>query len=372
MHGEKMSRIEDEKYMKIALEEAKKGLGRTSPNPCVGAVIVKKGTIVGRGYHKKAGTPHAEIHALANAGSKAMGSTMYVTLEPCSHYGRTAPCCEAVVKAGVKRVVIGMLDPNPLVNGRGGKFLEEKGLEVISNILEEDCIDINRPFVKAITQGVPWVIMKAGVSLEGRLNYQKGRPGWITGPESNKKVHEIRNVVDAIMVGSGTVQIDNPSLTTRLIDSNTQDPIRVILDTTLKTDLKSKVYLVEKEAQVLVFCSKEAKTAREKQFLNAGVKVFRVCCKEDGKLSLQEVLKVLGEQNINSVMVEGGSAIHGQMIKEKLYDYVYLFYAPAFAGSDGVSLTTGHSVEDRENRVNLENPRYTQLGRDVLIEGVFL
>ncbi len=369
MRGEKMSKTEDEKYMFLALEEAKKGIGRTSPNPCVGAVLVRDREVVGRGYHKKAGTPHAEVHALADAGNKSQGATIYVTLEPCSHYGRTPPCCEAVAAAGVTRVVIGMLDPNPLVNGRGVKFLKDKGIEVISKVLEKECIDINRPFIKKITTGLPWMVMKAGVSLEGRINYQKGKTGWITGPEAKTKVHQLRNQIDAIMVGSGTVKIDNPSLTTRLDKSDVRNPVRVILDTNLKTDINSKVYLSCNEDRVYVFCAQNVSVDVERKFLNAGVKVFRVSCNEEGKLSLQEIMKILGEHDVNSVLVEGGSGVHGQMIKENLYDYVYLFYAPVFAGTGGVPLTTGHSVNSREDRVTVSNPIYTQIGNDLLVEG---
>lgn len=206
----------DLRFMRLALREARKGLGRTSPNPCVGAVVVKNNSVISRGYHKKAGTPHAEIHALRKAGEQARGATIYVTLEPCNHTGRTPPCSQAVAAAGIKRVVVGMEDPNPLVSGSGKAFLQEQGIEVVSGVLEKQCRELNLPFIKHISSGMPFVVMKAGISLDGKISYQQGRPGWMTGESSARKVHGLRNSLDAILVGRGTIAIDNPSLTTRL------------------------------------------------------------------------------------------------------------------------------------------------------------
>ena len=224
MHGKTMSLMKkpnkefsdaDIYFMRLALDEAKKGLGRTAPNPCVGAVIVKGDKVISRGYHKKAGAPHAEINALRKAGNKIKGATIYVTLEPCNHTGRTPPCSQAVAAAGIKRVVVGMKDPNPLVNGSGNTYLREHGLEVQSGVLEKECIEIDRPFIKHISTGMPFVVMKTGMSLDGKLTYQAGEPGQMTGEKSHRQLHSLRNTVDAILVGSGTVTADNPSLTTR-------------------------------------------------------------------------------------------------------------------------------------------------------------
>ncbi len=228
-----MTETQDERFMRMALKEAKKGLGRTSPNPCVGAVIVKHDRIIARGYHKKAGEAHAEIEAIRNSAESVFGATIYVTLEPCNHTGKTPPCSQAILKHGFSRVVVGMTDPNPLVNGRGIELLRNRGIEVVSGILEQECKALNFPFLKHITQGIPWLIMKAGVSLDGRLNYQHDCSGWITGEKSAREVHRIRNEVDAILVGRKTVEIDNPSLTTRIECRPAKDPIRIILDTEL-------------------------------------------------------------------------------------------------------------------------------------------
>ncbi|MEN8189225.1 MAG: bifunctional diaminohydroxyphosphoribosylaminopyrimidine deaminase/5-amino-6-(5-phosphoribosylamino)uracil reductase RibD, partial [Thermodesulfobacteriota bacterium] len=203
----------DAHFMRLALKEARKGQWKTSPNPCVGALVIKNGEIIGKGYHKKAGTPHAEIHALNDAGEHAAGSTVYVTLEPCNHAGRTPPCSHALVKSRVKRVVVGMGDPNPLVDGSGNSYLRAHGVDVTEGVLEEQCRAINLPFIKYITTRTPWVMMKAGVSLDGRISYQKGIGGRLTGPESSRYVHRLRHRMDAILVGIGTVEADNPSLT---------------------------------------------------------------------------------------------------------------------------------------------------------------
>ncbi|CAG37514.1 probable riboflavin biosynthesis protein (RibD) [Desulfotalea psychrophila LSv54] len=358
----------DQKYMLLALAEARRGQGRTSPNPCVGAIIVGDGSVVGRGYHKKAGTPHAEVHALRDAGEKAAGATAYVTLEPCSHTGRTPPCCVALAKAGVLRVVVGMTDPNPLVNGRGVQYLRDHGIEVSTGICEADCREINRPFIKKITTGTPWMIMKAGISLDGRMNYKEGEPGWITGPESGALVHQLRDSVDAIMVGSGTVMIDNPSLTTRLPGGGGRDPVAVILDSQLKTDPDAHVYSAASGRSVLVFCQHDVDEGRKEVFAERGVIVLPVSSLPEG-LDLGEIVAVLGERDICSVLVEGGAQLHGQLLQKRLYDYLYLFQAPLFAGDGGVSLVTGCPLAGREDAIALRGVRRSVLGAHLLLEG---
>ena len=360
----------DEYYMNLALEQAVKGKGRTSPNPCVGAIIVKDDVIVGRGYHKKAGTPHAEVHALADAGEESKGATIYVTLEPCSHTGRTPPCCEAVHKAGVTRVVVGMMDPNPLVDGKGVQYLRAHGVEVVTGICQEECVSINLPFIKRVKKGLPWMIMKGGISLDGKLNYQKGQSGWITGAECKQKVHDIRNQVDAILVGSATVMIDNPSLTTRLVEGDCRNPARIILDSDLKTDITSKVYDSGVAGAVYLFCDNEADDTKKERFKSHGIHVVSVA-KMDGKLDLLEIMHVLAEKEICSVLVEGGASVHGEMLRRHLFDAACLFYAPIFAGTGGVSLVEGYSVAGRAEAVRLQDVRYHQLGADMMIEGLF-
>ena len=363
-----MTTEQDIAYMRLALREARKGIGRTSPNPCVGAVIVKNGSVVAKGYHKKAGTPHAEIHALRAAGEEARGATLYVTLEPCNHTGKTPPCSHAVAAAGVSRVVVGMGDPNPLVDGSGITYLRQRNIEVVSGVLEKQCREINYPFIKYITTGMPWITMKAGISLDGKLNYERGRSGWITGPESGIAVHRLRNVYDAIMIGSNTGKIDNPSLTTRLAGAKGRDPLRIILDRTLSLAADARPFTVESSAKAWVFCCKTAAEERIAELECRGVKVLPVQCRNQ-KLDLRQVFRILGENSITSVLVEGGAAVHGAMLAERLYDYANLFVAPVFAGEEGISLVTGYVTDCRSNAVSLQDVRYKRHGDDIMISG---
>ncbi len=366
---EKMSAEIDIKFMRLALREARKGIGRTSPNPCVGAVIVRNGVVISRGYHKKAGTPHAEIHALRKAADKARGATIYVTLEPCNHTGRTPPCSHALYKAGIRRVVVGMEDPNPLVNGSGNFFLREKGIEVLSGVLKCDCQELNLPFIKHITTGRPFVVMKAGVSLDGKLNYQPGKTGKMTGAESLKKLHGLRNSFDAILVGRKTVVADNPSLTTRFI-KNGRDPLRVILDGSLQTSTGSKIFHLQSSAPTIVFCSRSAPKDKIKKFLKIdGVLIQTIGTDKEGRLDLNNVLDHLGKIGICSLLVEGGAAVHSSFLKRCLVDRVMLFMAPLFGGSDGTSLLSNLPIKDRDSAPKLLNVNYRRYGDDVLIQG---
>ncbi len=360
-------------FMRLALREAKKGIGRTSPNPCVGAVIVQDtNTIVSRGYHKKAGTPHAEVNALRKIGGKAVGATIYVTLEPCNHTGKTPPCSHAIVDAGIKRVVIGMEDPNPLVSGSGIAYLRQNGVEVISGVLEEQCREINRPFIKHITTGKPFVVMKAGMSLDGRLSYQDGKPGKMTGKKSSRAVHGLRNRLDAILVGISTVIADNPSLTTRL-GKRGRDPLRVVLDSNLNIPLQSKVLNRDSSASTstLLFCSKFAD--KEKIEILEGIDGVRVHAvdyrKNSKRLDLTQILEYLGKEGICSVLVEGGAKIHGSFLKQSLVDRVMIFTAPLFGGSSGTPLLKGFSVVDNGHAPKLHNVKYRRYGDDMLIQG---
>ncbi len=360
----------DEKYLRLALQEAEKGLGRTSPNPCVGAVIVKDDRIIATGYHKKAGTPHAERNAINAATESLAGATLYVTLEPCSHTGRTPPCCDAIIEQKFARVVIGMADPNPLVNGGGIARLKQAGIEVRCGVVEDQCRWLNRPFLKYITTGLPWTLMKAGVSLDGRLNYQLGQNGWITGAASMRRVHELRDQVDAIMVGSGTVLVDNPSLTTRLEGGRGRDAQRIVLDSLLRISSDAKIFTQKSDASTLVFCGEEVSSSRCEKLESYGVTVIPLPL-EQGVLPLTAVLAELGKREICSVLVEGGGTVHGAMLKEKLYDEAVLFYAPLFAGSAGVSLVEQFPVAGREEAPFLEGSTVEPLDNNWLVRGLF-
>jgi len=359
-----------ENYMRRALKEARKGLGRTSPNPCVGAVIVKNNTIIATGYHKKAGTPHAEIHALRKAGARAIGADMYITLEPCNHHGRTGPCSHAIAAAGIKRVIIGTTDPNPLVNGSGADYLRCKGIEVICGVLENACLELNRPFIKYIVSSQPWVSLKAGVSLDGRLNYRCGEGGGITGPESFRKVHRLRDVFDAILVGIGTVNSDNPALTTRVQRGRGRNPVRIILDSHLQVNENAQVLDVEAARQTWIFCLDTADSEKMKRLTQKGVVLFPTAPGPKGRVDLFTVLTSVAARGIVSLLVEGGATVHGAFLSQRLVDYAYLFYAPLFAGDGGVPLVAGLQVRGgKEKAIRLEDVTTRRYGNDWMVRG---
>ncbi len=361
---------DDRDYMRLALAEAARGLGRTAPNPCVGAVIVRDNVIVGRGYHRRAGTPHAEVNAIADAGQAARGATIYVTLEPCNHTGRTPPCTRAILEAGLRRVVIGMNDPNPSVTGGGADFLASQGLKVTCGVLEEECRRLNYPFLKHTTTGLPWVVMKAGMSLDGRIAYRRGAGGVITGAASRQYVHALRDRFDAILVGAGTALVDDPSLTTRLQDRPGRDPLRVVLDSRLRLRPDARMLRQPSPAATWVFCGPGASADREEGLSAAGAVVRRVAVDARGRLDLEQVLAELGRAGLSSVLVEGGGAVHGSFLQRDLVDELYLFMAPFFIGDQGVPVVSGYGIEGRDEAVQLQDIRLEHLGDDMLVHGL--
>lgn len=361
---------DDAVYMRLALREAEKGRGRTSPNPCVGAVIVREDTVVGRGFHRKAGTPHAEVNAIADAGKYTVGSTIYVTLEPCNHTGRTPPCTKAIIDAGLSRVVVGMSDPNPSVTGGGSAYLSSRGILVETGLLEEECRAINQPFIKHSTTGLPWVVMKAGMSLDGKISYVSGQGGRITGAQSQSVTHGLRNTTDALLVGVDTVIIDDPSLTTRLPDTeDVRDPLRVVLDTNLRLPPETKILRRHSEAPTWIYCSPLAPADKKERLLAAGAVVHTADVTAEGKLDIRAVLSHLGMHGICSVLVEGGARVHGSMLSHALVDEVYLFTAPFFIGEQGIPLFAGFSRISAETAPRLENLECRMLGNDILLHG---
>ena len=361
----------DRNYMRLALREAKKGIGRTSPNPCVGAVVVKNNKVIGKGYHKRAGTAHAEVHALREAGQRAKGATLYVTLEPCNHTGRTPPCTEAVFRAGISRVVIGMLDPNTGVAGGGAETLASKKIAVTSGILEEECREINLPFIKHSTKGLPGVILKAGMSIDGRIAAAPGQSTRITGQKSLQRVHAIRNQVDAILVGAGTVQVDDPSLTTRFHGRGSgRDPLRLVLDAQLNLPVSAKMIQNESSAQTWIFCGRSADRKKRSELEKAGA-VIKTVPVSKGVLNLKVVLAELGKAQITSVLVEGGSKVHGSFLQANLADQILLFVAPIFLGDLGVPLASFSGKKKVKLLSKLKIMSTRRYGDDVFIDGRF-
>ncbi len=321
--------------MRLALKEGRKGLGRTSPNPPVGAVVVKDGQVVGRGYHRRAGTPHAEVNALREAGEAARGATLYVTLEPCAHYGRTPPCTEAILAAGIRRVVIGCRDPNPKARG-GAEILASRGVEVKTGVLAEECAELCRFFLKSVKTGRPWVLAKVAMSLDGRIATREGDSKWITSEAARKVGHRLRAVYDAILVGRGTVQADDPALTARIPGG--RDPIRIILDTRLTLPLSAKVFNLP--GKTIVWAGKEAPASKEKELTSKGVEVWRLANEGKG-VSLEEGLKEAVKRGILSILVEGGAAVHGSFFDSSLVDEIAFFYGPLIIGGKGAKEAIG-------------------------------
>lgn len=364
-------REKDEQYMRVALAEASKGVGRTSPNPAVGAVVVKDGAIVARGYHRRAGTPHAEVHALAAAGGRARGADLYVTLEPCNHTGRTPPCTRAVLEAGISRVVIGMPDPNPGVAGGGAAYLQSRGVEVVSGVLEAACRKINRPFVKQVITGLPWVTMKVGMSLDGRIAASSGQSKWITNQESRRQAHRLRDRTDAILVGVGTVLADDPSLTTCLPGKRGRDPERIILDTNLRISSTAKILNQQSSAATRIFCREGLPPERLKSLAGKNAMITPVPVSLTGLLDLQSVLAVLGKSGMNTLLVEGGSRVHAAFLKEGLVDEIKCFVAPFFIGGDGIPAVGALGLEAVNDARRFRVERTRRFGDDLLIEGLF-
>lgn len=352
----------DEDYMREALNLAKKGMGGVSPNPMVGAVIVKNGRVVGKGYHQKAGEPHAEINALKEAKSAAEDATIYVTLEPCAHFGRTGPCADALIDAKLKRVVVAMTDPNPKVAGKGIEKLKNAGIEVHIGVLEDDAARLNEVFCKWITTGLPFVNLKMAMTLDGKIATKTGESKWITGEKSRLRGYELRSAADAIMVGINTVIADNPSLTARI--PNGINPLRIILDSAGKIPLNSKV-LTDNEAKTIVVVAENAQTQNIKNIENSGAEVI-ICGKE--KVDIKNLLKTLGKREITSLLVEGGGEIHYSFIERKLFDRIYAFIAPKILGGKNSRLAVaGAGFDSLDDAALLENVEVSRLGEDILI-----
>lgn len=354
-----------EKFMLRALSLARKGVGKTAPNPAVGCVIVRDGVIVGEGWHRKAGTPHAEVHALAQAGDAARGADVYVTLEPCAHHGKTPPCAEALIKAGVGRVFIGMVDPNPKVNGGGMAMLLAAGIPVKSGILEEECRRLNEPFIKHVTTGRPFVILKSALTLDGKIATATGDSRWITNDRSRQFVHRLRSAVDAVMVGGRTVLADDPQLTSRVPGG--KDPIRVVVDSSLRIPLNARLLHLQSPAPTLIATTSgdEAKISRLEA---AGAEVLR-CSGCHGHVDLDDLLRQLGERGVQSVLLEGGRELAGGALHRGLIDKFLLFYAPKIIGGEGLDPFAGPGAERIDGALRLTRITTRRFGDDILVEG---
>ena len=355
----------DEKMMKRAIVLARRGLGRTAPNPAVGCVIVKDGAIVGEGWHKKAGTPHAEVHALRLAGEKAHGADVYVTLEPCAHFGKTPPCADALKAAKVARVFVGMVDPNPKVCGKGVLLLRSAGIEVVSPFLEGRCRMLNEPFIKHVSTGLPFVVLKSAMTLDGKIATVSRDSKWITGDKSRLYVHKLRAMLDAIMVGVGTVVSDDPLLTSRTLGG--RDPLRVVLDSSLRIPLQAQVLHNYSPARTIVatISDDEAKIAR---LTGLGAAVLR-CREKDARVDLHDLLLKLGGLGVQSLLLEGGGELAGDALRSGLIDKCMFFYAPKLVGGEGLGPFAGKGPEFMADSFALKNITIKKVGDDILVQG---
>lgn len=361
--------------MAEAIRLARRAEGRTSPNPPVGAVVVKSGQIIGRGYHHAAGTPHAEPLALENAGEQAQGADIYVTLEPCNHQGRTPPCTERVISSGIRRVFVGALDPNPKVAGSGLERLREAGLEVHTGLLEGRCQELIRPFVRHILTKRPWVVLKMATSLDGKISARPDQTQWLTGPKAKAWAHQLRDRSEAIMVGRGTATLDNPSLTTRLKNRKGQHPLRVVLDSSLSLEPTSQIVQGPRAGGpagggALIIGSSQASRKNESRLVKAGVRVARVESGPDG-LALHQVLDLLGERGVMRLLVEGGPELAAGLIRAGLVDeYCFLLVPVVIGGREAPGSVGGNLLSDFCSARKLEFLETRRLGPDLLIRAL--
>ena len=354
-------------HLRQALHLARRGLGRTSPNPLVGAVVVRGGQVVGAGYHQKAGGPHAERIALAQAGRKARGATLYVTLEPCNHTGRTPPCTEAILESGVRKVVFGMEDPNPRVAGGGGAFLQSRGIEVSGGLLERECRALNEVYLKWVTTGFPFVTLKAALSLDGKIATRSGDSQWISNEQSRAKVHRLRSRVDGILVGIGTVLADDPLLTPRGSRRIPRTPLRVIVDPQLKTPPAARLF--SDPGPVLIAAAEGAPKKKAAALQRAGADLVQFPIRE-GRLDLKALLAYLGQKEVTGLLVEGGSEIFSSFLSERLADRLWLFYAPLLiGGQSAIGLIGGRGVATVAEALKCERLKWQFLGGDFFVEG---
>ena len=355
----------DTYYMQEALRIAANAGGRTSPNPLVGAVIVKDGRIIAEGWHRQAGTPHAEIHALNMAGDLAKGATLYVTLEPCSHFGRTSPCTNAIVDAGIKRVVAAMSDPNPKVAGRGFQILKDSGVEVEVGLCEDEARKLNEIFLKWITTGKPFVTLKTAMSLDGKIAAVSGQSKWITSEASRQRVHRLRDTLDAIMVGIETVLKDNPLLTTRI--DNGKSPVRIVVDSKARTPIISNI-VTNHQAKTIIAVTGNAPKERVNALEKSGIEVLTAGNGE--RVDLNILMNELAEREITSVLLEGGGTLNFAMLEAGLVDKVCAFIAPKIIGGrNALTSVEGDGFENLNDAINLKGITTEMIDNDILITG---
>lgn len=352
--------------MGIAYRLAAKARGMTSPNPMVGSVLVKGGRILAKGYHKRAGLAHAESAVLDKAGAKAAGATLYVTLEPCAHFGRTPPCVDKIIRSGVKRVVIGMIDPNPLNNGRGIKILRQQGIEVRVGFMQEELSRLNESFVKYITSKMPFVTVKVAESLDGRIGTRSGDSKWITSDISRISAHRMRARFDAVMVGVNTVLRDNPRLDAWFSE---KQPYKVIVDSRLSTQANANIFSGAKQVIIATLPVQAGQETDNLRILAAKAKILQAK-EKSGQVNLRDMMKKLAQMEISSILVEGGGTLIGSLFDEGLVDKVIFFISPKIiGGKDAIGSVMGRGIARIEKAVRIKDLRVWRSGEDIVVEG---
>ena len=365
MAGDQGSR-QEERYLRLACRLARKAAGRTSPNPMVGAVLVRGGKIVGTGYHHYAGGPHAEINALKQAGAKAKGATLYITLEPCSHHGRTPPCTQALIGAGIHAVVAGMKDPNPLVAGRGFQRLRRAGVKVRSGLCQEESAQLIEAFAKFITQRRPFVTLKLAATLDGKIATVNGDARWISGERSRARVHRWRDRMDAVLVGAGTVRADDPLLTCRLAGG--RNPFRVVLDSRLRIPLAAKLLRLPDADKTIIATTMKAPLAKVRALEKLGVVVWRLPSRND-RVAWLPLLRKLAGIGVVGLLIEGGAAVAASALKSKVVDKLELFFAPKIVGGDGRPMIGPLGIGKMAQALTLRRFELRRSGEDLWLSG---
>lgn len=354
----------DKKYMARALELAALGEGAVNPNPLVGAVVVKNNKVIGEGYHKKYGGPHAEVFALEMAGEEARGADIYVTLEPCSHYGKTPPCAKKIIEMGIKRCIVASLDPNPLVSGRGIKMLQEAGIEVITGVMDKEAKELNRVFMKYISEKISYLFLKCGITLDGKIATKTGNSKWITNELAREKVQKLRNKYMGIMVGINTVIKDDPSLTARI--ENGRDPYRIVIDPNLDISLESKFVNFQDGKSIVITSESNREKEKVSELEERKVKLVYL---EGTDFKISDILKKTGELGIDGILLEGGSYLISKAFEEKAIDGGEIFIAPKILGDEkAISFVKGFSVENIADGFELENVKINSYGNNVSME----
>ncbi len=357
----------DESYIKLAIELAKKGRGKVSPNPLVGCVIIKEERIIGAGYHEKFGGNHAEINAINSAREDLENATLYINLEPCSHYGKTPPCVDKIIEKKFKRVVIGTLDMNPLVSGAGVKKLKAAGIEVKVGLLEKECIELNKFFFKYIIKKIPYVTLKAAQTIDSKIADTTGNSKWISSTASRRYVHLLRARYDAVLVGPGTVRIDEPGLTVRLTEG--RNPKRIVLDSRFELSTNHKIFTSNNDKNTIVVTSNKNfdKKRRIKKLNSMGIKIIFAKSNSNGRLNLKSVLHELAKNQIASVLVEGGGEIYTSFLSENMFDDIFLFISPKILGS-GVPFVNHIGKANLKNALKVKLLNVEKFDDDLCVE----